>query len=36
MSQITFSKKLGLLEAGRDFGKMLETANKSLDYFASV
>ncbi|KZF19789.1 cytochrome P450 [Xylona heveae TC161] len=36
MSQITFGKNLGILEAGNDDRKFLHTSSRSLDYFASV
>lgn len=36
MSQITFSKNMGHLEAGCDHRKILEVSSKGLDYFASV
>jgi hypothetical protein len=36
MSQVTFSKDLGILEAGHDYRKFLEISSKSQDYFASV
>lgn len=36
MSQVTFSRDLGILEAGSDYKGFLERSNKSLDYFASV
>lgn len=36
MSQITFSKNMGHLEAGYDHLKILGVASKGLDYFASV
>lgn len=36
MSQVTFSKSLGLLQTGYDSQRMLDTSSKSLDYFASV
>lgn len=36
MSQVTFSKDLGILDAGSDYRKILKTSSKSLDYFASV
>ncbi|KAE8393372.1 hypothetical protein ETB97_003618 [Aspergillus alliaceus] len=36
MSQISYSKNLGMLEAGSDRFGILEVSNKALDYFASV
>ncbi|KAJ5263386.1 cytochrome P450 [Penicillium angulare] len=36
MSQVTFSKDLGMLETGCDTHKLMETSNKTLDYFASI
>ncbi|KAJ6005035.1 cytochrome P450 [Penicillium herquei] len=36
MGQVTFSKDLGILEAGYDHQKLLETSVKSLDYFAPI
>ncbi|KAJ5166241.1 uncharacterized protein N7482_005022, partial [Penicillium canariense] len=36
MSQITFSKDLGILEAGSDYKGFLGRSNKSLDYFAAI
>ncbi|KAL2002185.1 hypothetical protein VTN02DRAFT_482 [Thermoascus thermophilus] len=36
MSQVTFSETLGILEAGNDDRKILETSCRSLDYFAPV
>ncbi|KAJ5111660.1 hypothetical protein NUU61_001290 [Penicillium alfredii] len=34
MSQVTISRTLGILEAGWDHQRILETSEKSLDYFA--
>lgn len=36
MAQVTFSKDLGILEAGYDVPKIIETSSKVLDYFAPV
>ncbi|KAJ5831933.1 hypothetical protein N7474_000244 [Penicillium riverlandense] len=36
MSQITFSKDLGILQAGSDYMGFLKRSNKTLDYFASI
>ncbi|KAJ5203779.1 cytochrome P450 [Penicillium cinerascens] len=36
MSQVTFSKDLGILEAGSDYRGFLKRSNKTLDYFASI
>ena len=36
MAQVTFSKDLGILEAGYDVPKIIETSSKALDYFAPV
>ena len=36
MSQVTFSKDLGILEAGCDYNGFLGRSTKTLDYFASV
>ncbi|KAI9931468.1 hypothetical protein MW887_010043 [Aspergillus wentii] len=36
MSQITFSETLGVLNAGCDDQKFLETSTRSLDYFAPI
>jgi hypothetical protein len=36
MSQVTFSKDLGILEAGCDYKGFLGRSTKTLDYFASV
>lgn len=36
MSQVTFSEDLGMLVAGSDHHKVLDTSSKCLDYFASV
>ncbi|KAE8381755.1 cytochrome P450 [Aspergillus bertholletiae] len=36
MSQVTFSKNLGIIEAGSDHLGFLSRSNQSLDYFASI
>lgn len=36
MSQVTFSKDLGILEAGSDYKGFLRRSNQTLDYFAAV
>ncbi|KAJ5670587.1 cytochrome P450 [Penicillium maclennaniae] len=36
MSQVTFSKDLGILEAGCDYKGFLGRSTKTLDYFASI
>jgi hypothetical protein len=36
MSQVTFSKDLGILEAGSDYKGFLRRSSQTLDYFAPV
>ncbi|KAI9698342.1 MAG: hypothetical protein M1820_007504 [Bogoriella megaspora] len=36
MNQVTFGETLGILEAGNDDRKFLETSDRTLDYFAAI
>lgn len=36
MGEVTFSKTLGMLEAGSDHNNLIENSKTSIDYFACV